>query len=145
MRSPAIDTPWRMASRRLTAHRPALAGLAALGALAVAIPAAPLLGAGVVPDALSAGQGSLAFALLAGLIGGAAGLLWGALAVALGQRAERTMMSLATRLMGLPLVLGVLLASGLAGRGLGLLAGTVAALAADLRAMRDKMVSLTSQ
>ncbi|MBP2311757.1 ABC transporter permease subunit [Azospirillum soli] len=130
MRSPATDTPWHMASRRLTAHRPAVAGLAVLAALALAVPAAPLLGGGVVADALSAGQGSLAFALLAGLIGGGAGVVWGTLAVALGQRAERAMMSLANRLMGLPLVLGVLLASGLAGRGLGLLAGMVALTAA---------------
>lgn len=134
MRSPvtdtATDTPWQMASRRLTAHRPAAIGLIVLAVLALAVSIAPLLGDGVVEDALTAGQGSLAFALLAGLIGGGAGVLWGAMAVALGQRAERTMMSLANRLMGLPLVLGVPLASGLAGGGLWLLAGMVALTAA---------------
>jgi len=139
MRNPANnganDTHWQMASRRLTAHRPAAVGIAALAELALAVPAAPLFDAGAVDDALFAGQHSLAFALLAGLIGAAAGVLWGSTAVALGQRSERTMMSMVERLNALPLVLGVLLASGLAGRGLWLLAGMIALTAAPAVAM----------
>ncbi|WP_448206407.1 ABC transporter permease subunit [Azospirillum sp. sgz302134] len=98
------------------------AGIAVLAALTLAVPTAPLLGNGPLERALVAGQGSLSFAVFAGLVGGAAGLLWGVAAVALGQRAERVLMSLANRLMGLPLALGVPLAAGLGGRELWTLA-----------------------
>jgi len=131
----ASETPCQAAGRRLAAHKPAVLGLAVLAALALAVPGAPLFGDGPVETALAAGQGSLAFALFAGLLGAGAGLLWAAAAVALGQRAERTLMSLAARLMGLPLLLGVPLAAGLAGRGLWALAISAALTAAPAVAL----------
>lgn len=124
--------------RRLAGHRPAAIGMAVLTAVALAAPAAPLIeivsgggsGGAPVAAALYAAQGSFGFALLAGLLGALGGAGWGILAVALGQRAERAMVALAERLSALPLVPGVLLVSGLAGRGLWVLAAAVALAAA---------------
>lgn len=118
--------PWQAAARRVTAHRPAAVGLAVLAALLLAVPAAPLLGAGLEESALATGRGSLAFTLLTGLLGGVGGVLWAVLAVTAGQRLERSMMSFTRRLAPLPLPLAALAVNGLDGRGLWLLAVTVA-------------------
>lgn len=131
----APETPWQAAGRRLTARPSATVGLAVLAALLLAVPLAPLLGNGPLERALAAGQGSLAFALLGGLLGAAAGLAWGIAAVALGQGAERTLMGAADRLAGLPLALALPLAAGLAGHGLWALAPAAALTAAPLVAL----------
>ncbi|NUB23255.1 hypothetical protein GBZ26_29580 [Azospirillum formosense] len=77
------DGPWQKAGQRLTAHRPAAAGLAVLAAVMLAVAAGLVAGGGPVGAALAAGHQSLTFALLAGLGGAALGLFWGAAAVAL--------------------------------------------------------------
>ncbi|MGF7174585.1 ABC transporter permease subunit [Azospirillum doebereinerae] len=111
------------------------AAVAVLAGLALACAVAPLMADGAVVRrhdadplvaALLDGRGSLSFALFAGLLGGALGVGWGVLATALGRRAERRLMSTATRLTALPLVLLVPLAAGLLGGGVGILALTVA-------------------
>lgn len=113
----------------------AAAALAVLAGLTLACLAAPLMADGAVVRrhdadplvaALFDGRGSLSFALLAGLLGGALGVGWAVLATALGQRAERRLMDIAARLVGLPLVLMVPLVTGLLGGGVGALAGAVA-------------------
>lgn len=125
-----------------TATRPggrAVAALAVLAGLALACAVAPLMADGAVirradadplVAALLDGRGSLSFALLAGLLGGALGVGWAVAATALGQRAERRMMGAAASLLGLPLGLLVPLTAGLAGGGVGLLAVVVALTAA---------------
>ncbi|CAO3415629.1 hypothetical protein [Azospirillum doebereinerae] len=111
------------------------AAMAVLAGLALACAVAPLMADGAairrhdadpLVAALLDGRGSLSFALFAGLLGGAVGVGWGVLATALGQRAERRLMTAATRLTALPLVLMVPLAAGLLGGGVGILALTVA-------------------
>lgn len=119
----------------------AVAALALLAGLALACTVAPLMADGdaatlhradadPVVAALLDGRGSLSFALLAGLLGGALGVGWAVAAAALGRRAERRMMAAAASLVALPLSLLVPLTAGLAGGGVGLLAVVVALTAA---------------
>lgn len=140
------DGPWQKAGQRLTAHRPAAAGLAVLAALMLAVAAGLVVGGGPVGAALAAGHQSLTFALLGGLGGAALGLLWGGAAVALGERAERAMMAPAIALTGLPLALVLPLAGGLLGadRGLAPMAVVTALIAAPAVAVitRDELRAL---
>ncbi|MFC5313980.1 ABC transporter permease subunit [Azospirillum rugosum] len=129
------ESPWRAAGRRLVERPSASVGLVVLITLLFCVPTAPLLGNGPLERALAAGQGSLSFALLGGLLGAAAGLAWGIAATALGPRAERSLMGLAERLAGLPLALALPLAAGLAGRGPGVLAPAAALTAAPFIAL----------
>ena len=131
----APESPWRAAVRRLV-HRPSSSvGLVVLITLLLSVTTAPYVGTGPLERALTAGQGSLAFALLGGLLGAAVGLAWGIAATALGSRAERSLMGLAERLAGLPLVLALPLAAGLAGRGPWVLAPAAALTAAPFIAL----------
>ncbi|AWK87753.1 ABC transporter permease subunit [Azospirillum thermophilum] len=126
---PALSPePPQSALHRLATNRRASAGLVLLAAMALAALAAPLLPSGLpnwaaeqpandpVVATLVEARGSLSFALLAGLLGAAVGIGWAVLAVFLGRQAERSMMRLAERLAGTPLVLAVLLLSGLSDR-----------------------------
>ena len=105
-----------------------LSGAAVLVALALASAAAPLMADGAaiqrldadpVASALLDGRGSLSFALLTAVLGGALGIGWALLAGLLGRlsgdRAERRTIAAAHRLAGLPLALLVPLAGGLMG------------------------------
>ncbi|MCW2238355.1 ABC transporter permease subunit [Azospirillum canadense] len=138
-KSPWPETPWQAAGRRLVDCPSSSVGLVVLITLLLSVPTAALIGArfgnGPLERALAAGQGSLAFALLGGLLGAAVGLAWGVAATALGTRAERSLMRLAERLAGLPLVLALPLAAGLAGRGLWVLAPAAALTAAPFIAL----------
>ncbi|NUB29835.1 hypothetical protein GAY30_34460, partial [Azospirillum brasilense] len=70
------DGPWQKAGQRLTAHRPAAAGLTLLAALMLAVGAGPVAGGGPLGAALAARPPSLPFAPLAGLGGAGLRLLW---------------------------------------------------------------------
>ncbi|BAI76053.1 hypothetical protein AZL_d02270 (plasmid) [Azospirillum sp. B510] len=106
-----------------------LSGTAVLAGLVLACAAAPLMADGgavrrldadPVAAALFDGRGSLSFALLVAVLGGALGIGWALLAGLLGNlagsRAERRLAAAANRLSGWPLALLVPLAGGLAGQ-----------------------------
>ncbi|MGQ9368729.1 ABC transporter permease subunit [Azospirillum sp. ST 5-10] len=125
------DTPWRLAWRRFAAHRTTVHALGLLAVMLLAGLVEPVMNARYQGDpvlrALGAAPESLAFALLAGGTGAAAGLAWGAAAALLGGRAGRLLTAPARGMAALPLMLLPLLAGGLWGRDAGLLALSIGA------------------
>jgi oligopeptide transport system permease protein len=113
--------PWWGVWYRLTARPSAAAGLVLLGTLILAAALFGGTGHGTVvrepiAQALSATRISLGFAVLAGLLGIAAGLVWAGVAVLLGGAAERRLIGAARGLVTLPLLLLATLAGGLSDR-----------------------------